>query len=203
MKNVCIIFLLSIIISLSAFGLAESENKGGMSSTTGYNSAFCEEFLRIHVRADSNDEQAQAVKYKVRDCVVEYLTPLVAEYRTKAEAVAGLQSCLPKIASLATALLHREGFDYGATVSLTEEDFPTRVYDGYTLPAGRYTSLILRLGRGEGDNWWCVVYPPLCFAAVDTNVVYKSKILEIIEKWQGQVFDDEEEMGEIYPKNSA
>ena len=193
MKNVCIIFLLSIIISLSAFGLTESENKGGMSSTTGYNSAFCEEFLRIHVRADSNDEQAQAVKYKVRDCVVEYLTPLVAEYHTKAEAVAGLQSKLPQIQRLANALLQREGFDYGATVSLTNEEFPTRVYDGYVLPAGQYTSLILRLGRGEGDNWWCVVYPPLCFASVDTDVIYKSKILEIIKKWQGHVRDENEE----------
>ena len=184
MKKNCIIFLMSIIISLSAFGLAESENKGGMSSTTGYNSAFCEEFLRIHVRADSNEAEAQEVKYKVRDCVVEYLTPLVAEYHTKAEAVAGLQSKLPQIQRLANALLQREGFDYGATVSLTNEEFPTRVYGEFTLPAGKYSALILNLGSGRGDNWWCVVYPPLCFASTDADVIYKSKIMEIIETWQ-------------------
>ena len=192
MKNVCIIFLLSIIISLSAFGFVETKNAGGMYATNTNIASNPQNYLRIHVRADSNEAEAQEVKYKVRDCVVEYLTPLVAEYHTKAEAVAGLQSKLPQIQRLANALLQREGFDYGATVSLTNEEFPTRVYDGYVLPAGQYTSLILRLGRGEGDNWWCVVYPPLCFASVDTDVIYKSKILEIIEKWQGQVRDEKE-----------
>ena len=82
-------------------------------------------------------------------------------------------------------ILSKNGFSYGATAKLTAERFPTRVYGEYTLPAGEYTALILELGKGQGDNWWCVVYPPLCFAKpTGGNVVYKSKILEIIENWK-------------------
>ena len=198
MKNVCIIFLLSIIISLSALGFAGRVNEGGMSGSNGQSTARCEDFLRLHVRADSNEAEAQAVKYKVRDRVVEYLTPLVASYQSKVEALAGLRKNLGKITALVNLVLQEEGFSYTGEAVLTEEVFPTRVYEEYTLPYGVYTSLIIRLGRGEGDNWWCVVYPPLCFVATDSNVVYKSKIKEIIEKWQGQVFNERKKEEDTY-----
>ncbi len=184
MKNVCIIFLLSIIISLTALGFGGVfKNDGGMYAFTQNSPAVCEEYLRIHIRADSNENAAQAIKYKVRDRVVEYLTPLVAEYETKAEAIEGVQKNLAQIGRVATEVLREEGFSYAAKAELTREEFPTRIYGEYTLPAGEYTALIIELGRAQGDNWWCVVYPPLCFAATDTDVVYRSKILEIIEAW--------------------
>lgn len=185
MKNVCIIFLMSIIISLTALGLSGNfENGGTMSAFTEQSTVQSEEYLRIHIRADSNENAAQAVKYKVRDRVVEYLTPLVASYQTKAQAMEGVAKNLEKIAAVATQVLREEGFAYCATAKLLREEFPTRVYGEYVLPAGEYAALILELGSGEGDNWWCVVYPPLCFAATDTDVVYRSKILEIIEAWK-------------------
>lgn len=179
MKKFCIIFLLSIIISLTALGFsgiwqtAPEPTEGGA-------------YLRIHIRADSNAPQAQAVKYTVRDEVVDYLTPLVAEYATKAEAMHGVAENLDNIASVATQTLQRKGFSYTATAELTVEDFPTRVYADHTLPAGEYSALIIRLGSGAGDNWWCVVYPPLCFAATNTDVVYKSKIKEIIDNFSAK-----------------
>ena len=175
MKKICIIFLLSIIISVTALGFS-GVWKGKTANTGG-------EYLRIHIRADSNAADAQSVKYAVRDEVVEYLTPLVAEYQTKAEAMHGVAENLDGIAAVATDVLRRKGFSYSATAELTVERFPTRVYQDYTLPAGDYSALIIRLGSGAGDNWWCVVYPPLCFAATDDNVVYKSKIKEIIENF--------------------
>ncbi|MBQ8309242.1 MAG: stage II sporulation protein R [Clostridia bacterium] len=175
MKKVCIIFLLSIIISLTALGF--SGVLGGSSETNGY--------LRIHIRADSNESNAQAVKYLVRDEIVDYLTPLVADYETKDEAMQGIKERLLTIECVAEQVLSENGFAYGAKASVKRETFPTRVYDGYTLPAGEYTALIIELGEGKGDNWWCVVYPPLCFAAQSgENVVYKSKIAEIIERWR-------------------
>ena len=142
-----------------------------------------DEYLRIHIRADSNEDGAQAIKYKVRDSVVAYLTPLVVEYTTKAEALQGIMRNMDGVRAVAEKVLQSEGFFYGATAEIRVESFPTRVYGDYTLPAGQYTALIVRLGRGEGDNWWCVVYPPLCFAATDADVVYRSKIKEIIEKF--------------------
>ena len=187
MKNSCIIFLLSIIISLMALGFGGVfENEGGMYALTNQSQALREEYLRIHIRADSNESEAQAVKYKVRDRIVEYLTPLVANYQTKEKAMQGIEKNLQEIALVATQVLKEEGFSYSAKARLTKENFPARVYDGYTLPAGEYSALVIELGEGEGDNWWCVVYPPLCFAATDTNVIYKSKILEIIEAWKNR-----------------
>ena len=97
----------------------------------------------------------------------------------------GIEKNLYLISAVAEETLRKEGFSYGATAELTVETFPTRVYGDYTMPAGEYSALILRLGSGQGDNWWCVVYPPLCFAApTGQNVIYKSKIKEIIENFQ-------------------
>ena len=173
MKNGCIIFLLSIIISLMAFAFFNPTSQGKEE----------ENYLRIHIRADSNEFEAQAVKYAVRDSVVEYLTPLVADYQTKEEASKGIEDNLSQVVATAEATLKKNGFSYGAKASLKQEEFPTRVYGEYTLPAGEYSALIIELGSGKGDNWWCVVYPPLCFSGVDTNVVYKSKIKEIIQRF--------------------
>ena len=176
MKKVCIIFLLSIIISLTAFGAVLGAQSGNATSS---------EFLRIHIRADSNEETAQAVKYLVRDKIVEYLTPQVAAYETQAQATAGVQKLLSQIEREAESVLKKNGFSYGAKASVKTEAFPTRIYGEYTLPAGEYTALIIELGAGAGDNWWCVIYPPLCFSSVSgKNIAYKSKICEIIENWK-------------------
>ena len=187
MKRVCIIFLLSIIISLTAlgfsgvFGVNAIQNQRPLAHTQTQNT----QYLRIHVRADSNAVEAQEVKYAVRDKIVEYLTPLVAGYATQSEAVAGVTQNLDGIRKVADTALRENGYDYGASASVKSEYFPTRVYDGCTLPAGEYTALIVELGAGQGDNWWCVIYPPLCFSApTGKNIVYKSKILEIIRRWK-------------------
>lgn len=176
MKNVCIIFLLSIIISLTALGAAFGANSGNTVNS---------EFLRIHIRADSNESSAQAVKYLVRDKIVEELTPYVATFETSEEAACGVQALLPQIERTAQLVLEKNGFCYGARASVKTEKFPTRIYGEYTLPAGEYTALIIELGEGAGDNWWCVIYPPLCFSSPSGGkIVYKSKIIEIIETWK-------------------
>lgn len=176
MKNFCIIFLSFVIISLTALGFS-----GGLATES---EGDFGEYLRIHIRADSNDSEAQAVKYKVRDRVVEYLTPVVANCQTKGQATEKMQAVLEEIERVAEKVLKENGFSYGATAIIDEEDFPTRIYGEYVLPAGKYSALILRLGSGRGDNWWCVVYPPLCFVGnQNANIVYKSKIKEIIDKF--------------------
>lgn len=140
-------------------------------------------YLRIHVRANSNSEQDQAVKYEVRDAVVAYLTPIVAECNSKGEAMEHVRAHLHGIEETAERVLLSHGDSYGAKASLRREEFPTRVYGKATLEAGVYDALILELGTGKGDNWWCVVYPPLCFTSGGGNVVYRSKIAEIIRRF--------------------
>ena len=180
MKNRCIIFLLSVIIILTAV-IRFGEMAGAGTSAT----LATSEYLRIHVRANSNEEHDQAVKYLVKDSIVELLTPIVEDCHSKAEARARLQENLPNIIAVANALLKQQGYGYGARATLCFEEFPTRVYNSLTLPSGAYEALVVELGEGKGDNWWCVVYPPLCFSggrAVVGEVVYKSKLAEVFEK---------------------
>jgi stage II sporulation protein R len=155
---------------------------GGQSVQTSKTDA---DYLRIHIRANSNGAEDQSVKYLVRDDVVAYLTPLVASCATKAEAMEAVGNCLTEISSIARNTLEKNGFSYGAAAGIRREAFPSRIYGEYTLKAGEYDALILELGSGEGDNWWCCIYPPFCFTAGNGNVVYRSAIAEIIRKWKG------------------
>ncbi len=176
MKKIGIIILLIAAIaglSVAFMGNGRAEESANAS------------YLRVHIRANSNAAEDQNVKYKVRDSVVEYLTPTVADCATKAEAIEKISRKLKEVEPVAERTLRANGYVYGARASIREEEFPTRIYDGVTLEAGVYDALILELGTGAGDNWWCVVYPPLCFTSGNGNVVYKSKIAEIIQKFFG------------------
>ena len=175
MKNICIIFLTTVIIILTALGFSGGGNGNAGKSV---------EYLRLHIRANSNAEEDQWVKYAVKEEISAYLTPLVAEYTSRERAVNGLKKNLSGIKRIAESTLAKKGFFYGANAEVRTEYFPTRVYKDYTLPAGEYLALIIELGEGVGDNWWCVVYPPLCFTAGNGDTVYKSKIAEIIRNWK-------------------
>ena len=142
------------------------------------------EYLRIHIRANSNSQEDQSVKYKIKAEVVNYLTPLITECNSKEQAITLLNLHKLNIEKVCDKVLSDSGFGYKAEVAVRNELFPTRVYGEFTLNEGFYDALIVELGKAKGDNWWCVVYPPLCFAGNDTNVVYKSKILEIINRFK-------------------
>ena len=170
-QTLCISFLIVAIIILSVIGTSVKPNH------------TYTEYLRIHVRADSNDTSDQQVKYQVKDAIVEYLTPFIAECQTKQQAQALLTSRLTAIECVADRVLKENGFSYTAKASVRQENFPTRVYGELELESGIYDSLIIELGSGKGDNWWCVVYPPLCFVGQGQSYVYKSKIAEIIDRF--------------------
>lgn len=143
------------------------------------------EYLRIHIRANSNSEIDQSVKYKVKDAVVDYLIPILSTCQTKEQSVETVNANLGNIESVAKNVLQQNGFCYGANAKINNEQFPTRSYGELTLESGFYDALILNLGSGTGDNWWCVVYPPLCFVNGGTSVnTFKSRILEIINSFK-------------------
>ena len=149
------------------------------------------EYLRIHVRANSNLESEQQVKYKVKDAIVEFLSPYIAECDTKQKAQTLLTKRLGEIESVANSVLKQNGFKYLAKASVRKEKFPTRVYQGLELESGFYDALIIELGSGKGDNWWCVVYPPLCFTGENVKYSYKSKILQIIRRFYNKEKDNQ------------
>ncbi len=148
------------------------------------------EYLRIHIRANSNEEEHQKVKYAVKEQVVKYLTPLLAECGNKEKAYSSVKGSMEEIKAVCSKTLSDNGFEYGCNVYLSKEYFPLRSYNGFTFEGGEYDSLIIELGEGKGDNWWCMVYPPLCFTGGENDgsgrITYKSKILEIIENFKKQ-----------------
>lgn len=150
LKNWEISLLLALCITLLA-GTWASAKQTELSSS----------LVRLHVVAVSDDETEQAVKLRVRDAVLAYLSPSLANAKNADDARAIIASRLSGIGSAAeTAAQGRP-----VRVTLSEEYYPTREYETFTLPAGKYESLRVILGEGQGHNWWCVVFPPLCLSA--------------------------------------
>ena len=149
------------------------------------NNIVASDYLRIHIRANSNNEEDQDVKYLVKDDIVEYLAPIISDCSDKGSMIDVVNENIANLESVANDILEENGFEYKSKVYIHEEYFPTRVYGDTVLEADVYDAIIVELGEASGNNWWCVVYPPLCFAAPSgQNIVYKSKILEIIRKFR-------------------
>lgn len=125
--------------------------------------------LRLHILADSDEEQAQQTKLIVRDAVLTASDGLLAEAGRADSAEELVRQHLTVFEQAANASLEEQGAPYRASVSLEDHYFPTRSYGGISLPAGTYRSLVIRLGRGEGRNWWCVMFPPLCYNGEDVE----------------------------------
>ncbi|WP_325200351.1 stage II sporulation protein R [Oscillibacter sp.] len=121
--------------------------------------------VRLHVLANSDSEEDQALKLQVRDRVLAYAEPLLAGAADRREAEALLRGRVLELERIAAEEIRTEGYDYAVTVELEDTVFPTREYEDFTLPAGKYLALRVVIGAGEGRNWWCVVFPPLCAAA--------------------------------------
>lgn len=148
-----------------------------------------DEFLRIHIRANSNNKVDQNVKYKVKEAFVEILTPLLADADTKEKSERIILDNLNMLDLIANQVLSENGFSYTAKTFLRKENFPTRTYDNITLKADVYDAVVVELGAATGDNWWCVIYPPMCFVDGNDgnkNVVYVSKLVEVIKKFLGR-----------------
>lgn len=125
-----------------------------------------ERVLRLHVLANSDASEDQALKLQVRDRIlteVEALLPPDAD-RTQAEAV--LTENLERLAQAGAETVAQAGYDYAVTASLEDAWFPTKEYGSFALPAGEYRALRVMIGEGGGRNWWCVVFPPLCLSSV-------------------------------------
>jgi len=121
-----------------------------------------EDTLRLHILAASNREEDQALKYEIRDELLKKYGEIFAKSNSHNETKELANELLPEIESSVNEWIDERGFDYSATVTLTEEWYDTRVYESFTMPAGTYTSLRVIIGGGDGKNWWCVMYPPLC-----------------------------------------
>lgn len=184
MKNriataVIILFLLlAALVALSACDVTD-----GVFLPAADAEGIAEQVVRIHIRANSNSEEDQAVKLAVRDDITAYLTSKLEGCENKTDALRVLDGEKENLRYIAQKALERNGYDYKVRVELKPESFPERTYDDYTFPAGEYDALMIYLGEGTGDNWWCVAFPPLCFLPGDgENITYASWVKELLDR---------------------
>ncbi|SMC07653.1 Stage II sporulation protein R (spore_II_R) [Sulfobacillus thermosulfidooxidans DSM 9293] len=126
--------------------------------------------IRFRVIANSDNPVDQAVKLDVRDHVLAVLDPLLVHAKTRQQAASILASHIKTITRVADDVLRINHVSYQAHVSLTTTEFPTKAYGSWVLPAGKYQALLVILGKGQGHNWWCVLFPSLCFIDMSNAV---------------------------------
>ena len=153
---ICAAILISLIFLLAASLKFESFDTNPV-----YASVF-----RLHIRANSDSDEDQATKLAVRDALLPFTAELFADCKGLSDAVNVAKTESHAILSHINSTLAALGADYGARISIGKEEFPERNYGGEVYPAGEYTALIVSLGEGEGQNWWCVLFPSLCLSAV-------------------------------------
>ncbi|MBQ5634030.1 MAG: stage II sporulation protein R [Clostridia bacterium] len=127
--------------------------------------AIYDNVLRLHVLANSDSSEDQSLKLEVRDRILEETATLFKDCKSKDEAREAVESNLDKIREIAEQTVREAGYEYGVSVSLGEEEYPTKNYEECCFPAGEYLSLRVMIGDAEGENWWCVLFPPLCIDA--------------------------------------
>ncbi len=175
MKIVGMMLLVVMLVAIFAFwGEEEGSNEY--------------DYLRLHIRANSNSTIDQNVKYLVKDSLVEYLTPYITTAESKSDAIDITKSLTDSMQIVCQQVLSENGFSYSVNIRIANEYFPTRTYANTTLQSGWYDAVIVELGEAVGDNWWCVMYPPLCFVnnfENSTQISFKSKIIEFFKEFFG------------------
>ncbi len=189
-KAACTAFLLTVIFSVIPF---QADCRDIADNT-----------FRLHILANSDSDADQALKLKVRDKVLSYTAELFRDAPDKETSMQAVGQHLREIAEVACDEVRANGYDYPVKAEITRMYFSTRHYDGYTLPAGMYDALRLSIGKAEGHNWWCVMYPSLCLSSAtereerakkvyseeeyhevtDDSVAYKFKLVEWFEELQ-------------------
>jgi stage II sporulation protein R len=129
-----------------------------------------QKLIRFHVIANSDSAEDQNLKLNVRDKVLKEIGPKLEKSGSKEESEKIIESNLGSIKHIAETVVKDSGKKYGVSVSLGKSMFPVKSYNDITLPAGEYDALKITLGSGEGKNWWCVMFPPLCFVDITNGI---------------------------------
>lgn len=127
--------------------------------------------FRLHVIANSDSKEDQDLKYKVRDELIKYMKSISSNISTKDEAINLANNNLDVFHAIASRVIKENGFDYPVKIEIGNFDFPTKTYGDISLPAGFYDALKVEIGEAKGRNWWCVMFPSLCFIDVSNGIV--------------------------------
>lgn len=159
-KNAELALLIGMAVTIFCAGfLGFEENYNDITETV----------FRLHILANSDSEEDQQLKLKVRDAVLEETSCIFEDSSTAEESAKAAEGCLEEIKGIAERVVRENGYSYNVACEVTDMDFDDRVYDTITMPAGHYKALRITIGDAKGKNWWCVMFPPLCLPAV-TNI---------------------------------
>lgn len=186
---ILILSLITIISIMSVTIKSEADKINNISEN------YKEKLIRFHVIANSDTEEDQELKLKVRDEVISYLQPKLENSSSIEESEKIITSEYDNLQSISRKTILDNGYDYDVKVGIEYSNFPTKQYSNVVLPAGEYKALKVVIGEGKGKNWWCVMFPPLCFVDEENGVIDKSTD----EKLQSIL--DEDEYNLITTKN--
>ncbi len=143
--------------------------------------------FRLHVIANSNSDEDQALKYKVRDSLLNYMNNICKDCSSKEEAINLVSEHQEEFKQVALETIRKEGYSYDVKIEIGNFEFPTKQYGDISLPAGFYDALKVEIGKAEGRNWWCVMFPSLCFVDISSGIVPE----ESKEELQNVLSDEE------------
>ena len=155
-----LIVLFSIYVFICAFSYANDV------STNIADSVF-----RLHVIANSDTEEDQNLKYLVRDALIEYMNSISNKCTSRKEAISIAESHKDDFYKIANQVIRDNGYNYDVNINIGNFAFPTKNYGDISLPAGYYDALRVEIGNANGQNWWCVMFPPLCFVDISSGIV--------------------------------
>lgn len=163
-KNLKMVIILSFLLFLytSICAISYAQNI----STDIANSVF-----RLHVLANSDKQEDQNLKYKVRDNLLNYMNSICKDTKSKEEAISIVEEKKDTFEKIARDTIREEGYSYSVKINIGNFEFPTKNYGDISLPAGYYDALRVEIGEAKGQNWWCVMFPPLCFVDISSGVV--------------------------------
>lgn len=196
-KKISLVLLFFLCIGLFSGCTAQMDNNIG----NRYNYDDVKDALiRFHVIANSDSYEDQNLKLKVRDGIIEYLYPYLNESKSIEESRKIILQNKSKVEEIAQTIIRDNGYDYIVTSQLSRENFPEKAYGSITLPQGNYEAFRVIIGKGEGKNWWCVMFPPLCFIDVTKGKVEEEKSKQALDNQINSTYKDQDNQIEQEPE---
>ena len=173
-----ILILLSLFILISAISYVDAVSNN-----------IADSVFRLHVIANSDSKEDQQLKLKVRDELLSYMNIISKDSTSKQEAMQIANEHKEEFTQIAEKVIKENGYNYTVNVQIGKADFPTKYYGDITLPAGTYDALKVQIGEAKGQNWWCVMFPPLCFVDVSTGIVPDNSKQELKQSLDNEEYD--------------
>lgn len=174
------ILILSLIAIISVMTISIS---GEVKKISTASEDYKDKLIRFHVIANSDSDEDQNLKLKVRDAIIDYLQPKLLESESIEESESIIKKEYSELEKISKNIILENGYNYDIQVGIDYSQFPTKQYSNVILPAGEYKALRIIIGEGKGKNWWCVMFPPLCFVDEQKGIIDKDtddKLREIL-----------------------